>query len=93
MSLMMARTEPVNLGIRGALADLRQFDDFEEVLENFQKGAEVPYTYNGATYALPDTQNFMLMFYRTDVMEELGLEIPQTWDDFLYCALLFSVTI
>lgn len=86
MSLMMARTEPVNMGIRGALADLRQFDDFEEVLENFQEGAEVPYTYNGATYALPDTQNFMLMFYRTDVMGELGLEIPQTWDDFLYCA-------
>lgn len=90
MSLMMSRTEPVNLGIRGALADLKQFDDFDEVLKNFQDGAEVPYTYNGATYALPDTQNFMLMFYRKDVMEELGLDIPETWDEFLHCATIIQ---
>ncbi len=90
MSLQMARTEPVNLGIRGALADLTQFDDFEQVLERFQDGAEVPYTYKGATYALPDTQNFMLMFYRNDVLEELGLEVPQTWDEFLYCATIIQ---
>ena len=90
MSLQMARTEPVNLGIRGALADLRQFEDFEEVLGRFQKGAEVPYSYNGATYALPDTQNFMLMFYRTDVLEELGLKVPQTWEEYLYCATIIQ---
>ena len=90
MSLQMARTEPVNLGIRGALADLTQFDDFDETLERFQDGAAVPYSYNGATYALPDTQNFMLMFYRNDVLEELGLEVPQTWDEFLYCATIIQ---
>ena len=61
MSLQMARTEPVNLGIRGALADLTQFEDFDQVIERFQDGATVPYTYKDATYALPDTQNFMLM--------------------------------
>ncbi len=90
LSVQMARTEPVNLGIRGALADLTQFDDFEQTLKNFQDGAAVPYTYDGATYALPDTQNFMLMFYRTDVMEELGLDIPKTWDEFLYCATIIQ---
>ena len=90
MSLQMARTEPVNLGIRGALADLTQFEDFEEVIGRFQDGATVPYTYKDATYALPDTQNFMLMFYRTDVLEELGLEVPKTWDEFLYCATIIQ---
>lgn len=90
MSLQMARTEPVNLGIRGALADLTQFEDFEEVLGRFQEGATVPFSYKGATYALPDTQNFMLMFYRTDVLEELGLEVPKTWDEFLYCATIIQ---
>ena len=96
MSLQMARTEPVNLGIRGALADLSEFDDFEEVITRFQTGsnleygAAAPYTYNGKTYALPDTQNFMLMFYRTDVLEELGLEVPKTWDEFLYCATIIQ---
>ena len=92
MSLQMARTEPVNLGIRGALADLSQFDDFNEVIGRFQNGSDLetgavaPYTYNGATYALPDTQNFMLMFYRKDILDRLGLEVPTTWDEYLYCA-------
>lgn len=90
MSLQMARTEPVNLGIRGALADLRQFPDYEQVLDRFQDGAEVPYTYDGATYALPDSQNYMLMFYRTDVLKQLNLEIPKTWDEFLYCATIIQ---
>ncbi len=96
MSLQMARTEPVNLGIRGALADLSQFDDFEEVIQRFQTGSNLeygavaPYTYAGKTYALPDTQNFMLMFYRTDVLEELELEVPKTWDEFLYCATIIQ---
>ncbi len=96
MSLQMARTEPVNLGIRGALEDLTQFDDFDEVIKRFQsgddltKGAVAPYTYAGKTYALPDTQNFMLMFYRTDVLEELGLDVPKTWDEFLHCATIIQ---
>lgn len=116
VSLQMARTEPVNLGIRGALADLSQFDNFEEVITSrFQgcdtveqaltTGAVAPYTYDGATYALPDTQNFMLMFYRKDVLEELGLieelgnpnpdindptHTGWTWDDFLYAATIIQ---
>ena len=90
MSLQMARTEPVNMGIRGALADLSEMEGFEETLERFQTGAVVPYTYNGKTYALPDSQNYMLMFYRTDVLEELGLEVPNTWEEFLYCATIIQ---
>ncbi len=96
MSLQMARTEPVNLGIRGALADLSQFDDFSEVITRFQNGSNLengavaPYAYDGKVYGLPDTQNFMLMFYRTDVLEELGLEVPKTWEDFLYCATIIQ---
>ena len=81
--LHMARTEPVNLAMRGVLYDLSSFDDYEEVLKNFQKGAEKPYIYKGKTYALPDTQSFKVMYVRTDIFEELGLSIPQTWDEFL----------
>ena len=42
--LQMARTEPVNLALRGVLYDLTQFDDYKEVLKNFKNGAEKPYT-------------------------------------------------
>lgn len=81
--LHMARTEPVNLAMRGVLYDLSSFSDYSQVLKNFQKGAEAPYIYKGKTYALPDTQGFKVMFVRTDIFEELELDIPQTWDNFL----------
>ena len=81
--LHLARTEPVNLAMRGVLYDLSSFDDYEQVLKNFQKGAEKPYIYKGKTYALPDTQGFNVMFVRDDILSELEIEIPKTWDDFL----------
>ncbi len=86
LMLQLSRTDPVNYGMRGALLDLTQFDDYEEVLGRFQEGADIPYWYQEELYALPDTQTFYIMFYRTDVFEELGLEIPTTWEEFLYCA-------
>lgn len=90
MALHLSRTEPVNLGIRGALVDLNEMPNIKEVLGRFQPGAEIPYSYNGKLYALPDTQNFQMMFYRTDVFESLGLEVPQTWDEFLYTAAIIQ---
>ena len=82
----MSRTDPVNLGIRGALADLTEFDDCKEVFARFQDGAELPYRYKGALYALPDSQNFFIMFYRKDILENLGLSVPKTWAEFLNTA-------
>ena len=86
LMLQLSRTSPVNYGMRGALLDLTQFEDYEEVLGRFQAGADTPYWHNGALYALPDTQTFFIMFYRTDVFEELELQIPTTWEEFLYCS-------
>ncbi|MBR7133753.1 MAG: extracellular solute-binding protein [Clostridia bacterium] len=86
LAIQMTRTDPVNLGIRGALYDLSNFEDCDEVLSRFQASAEVPYQYNDALYALPDTQSFLLMFYRTDIFKNLGLTPPKTWNEFLDAA-------
>ena len=83
VKINLTRSEPVNLGIRGALCDLTQFEDFDEVLTRFQPGAEEPYRFKDACYALPDTQSFFIMFYRTDIFKKLGIEVPKTWDEFL----------
>ncbi len=32
-------------------------------------------------YGLPNTTGFLVMFYRTDIFEENGWEVPKTWDD------------
>ena len=86
MTLYMSRTDPVNLGMRGALLDLTQFEDYTQVLTRFAQGADIPYTYNGKAYALPDSQNFFVLFYRKDILKQLGLTVPQTWDEFLQTA-------
>jgi ABC-type glycerol-3-phosphate transport system substrate-binding protein len=90
LQLHLARTDPVNYGMRGALLDLTTFKDYKEILGRFQDSADIPYWYNGALYALPDTQTFYTMFYRTDVFEKLGLEVPTTWNEFLYCATIIQ---
>lgn len=87
VELRMARTEPVNLAMRGVLYDISRFDDYGEVIKRFQPTATVPYEYNSGCYALPDTQSFYLMYYRTDIFEKLGLSVPSTWDEFLDCAI------
>lgn len=79
--IQMPRTEPVNLAMRGALVDLSQFPDFEDVLKRFTEDASVPYQYGGGTYALPDTQSFFMMFLRTDILQSMGIERPDTWTE------------
>jgi len=86
LTLHMNRADPVNYAMRGALYDLKQFPDYDQVVERFIDSGTVPYTYKGGVYALPDTQNFYLMFYRTDIFEDLGLKVPETWDEFLDAA-------
>ena len=80
--LHMSRTEPVNLAMRGVLYDLTQFSDCDEVLKNFQDGADTPYRYKDGLYALPDTQSFYVMYYRKDLLDGMGIKVPKTWDEF-----------
>ncbi len=121
LSLHLSRTDPVNLGMRGALYDLSNFSasidpekystvddgvnfslDYETVLKRFQDSADIPYWYNNSEgsqlFALPDTQGFFIMFYRTDVFENLDIEDPKnangglgwTWDDYIEAATILQ---
>ena len=80
--LNLAHTEPVNLGMRGALEPLNAYQGFDELKLQFSKEAFVPYELEGKTYALPNTETFEVMFIRTDVFERLGLSVPETWEEF-----------
>ncbi|MCX7715454.1 MAG: extracellular solute-binding protein [Clostridia bacterium] len=82
VALTIGSTEPVNYAIRGALVDLSQFSDFNEVTKRFHPSAMVPFKFQNGYYALPDTQNFEMMFYRKDILSELGIGIPNTWEQF-----------
>ena len=77
----------VNYAMRNAVEDLTQFEDFDEVVKPFTKSILEPLTYNNSKhvgiYGLPETQDFAVLFYRKDIMEELGLKIPETWDELI----------
>lgn len=81
IALGVSRSQPVNLGCRGALEDLSKYDTYNEVIKRFSSTAVVPYQFGGKTYGLPETQKFNVMYYRTDVFDELGISPPQTWDE------------
>lgn len=74
-------TSPAEFAFRDAVVDLTQFDNFKEVTEQFYDTMLIPYTYEGGVYALPETMNFTVLIYRKDIIQELELTIPQTWDD------------
>jgi ABC-type glycerol-3-phosphate transport system substrate-binding protein len=72
---------PVNFAMRNAVYDISTFSDFNEVSKRFQQSALTPYTYLDGVYALPETQVFPVMFYRKDILDELNIKIPETWED------------
>lgn len=79
VALFLSSDQPINLAVRGALVDLSKFDTFDAVKSRFGKESMLPYEYKGATYAIPITQIFNIMYVRTDIFEELGLKVPNTW--------------
>ncbi len=74
---------PVNYALRHAVEDLRQFEDLDTVLEQFYPSAYAAFQFNDGLYALPETQMCSVLFYRNDILEEYGLEVPETWDDLI----------
>ena len=81
--LNLGGADPMNLAMRGALVDLSKFSGYALVEKRFYESAIVPFRFNDAVYALSETQTFPMLFYRTDIMEELGLEVPDTWEEFI----------
>lgn len=76
-------SDVINYAMRNAVYNLKEFPDFENVSERFLPAAFVVLKYLDGIYALPNQMGFNVMYYRTDILEDLGLEVPQTWDDII----------
>jgi len=83
---------PSYLNIRGALYDLSKIDDltnadgsvtpgFGSVCQRFSSGLFIPYILKDGVYAMPETVNFWVMFYRKDILESLKIEVPNSMED------------
>ncbi len=49
----------------------------------FNYANTIPISLLGKTYGVPETTNFSMMFYRMDVLADLEISAPKTWDDLL----------
>ena len=74
---------PVDYALRNANVNLMRFSDCQDVLKQFNPSAYEAYKYDGGVYALPEQETFNLLFYRKDILDQLGLEVPKTWDDLI----------
>jgi ABC-type glycerol-3-phosphate transport system substrate-binding protein len=72
---------PYEIALRGAAQDLREYPDFGKYLNDFSPASFVPFVIGDSCCAVPETQDFNLLFYRKDILESLNLKVPDTWND------------
>lgn len=68
---------------RGALSDLSDMEEADRILPAVQDLVDQYATYPGRTSVLPYSVMAASVIYNKDIFEEEGLEVPQTWDEFL----------
>mgnify|MGYP001170033141 CR=1 FL=1 len=71
------------LGVRGAMVDLKQEfgSDFTEHTKNHFPGVFNTYEFMGAVFGIPFQMDMSMMAYRLDLVQELGIEVPNTWQE------------
>lgn len=83
-SLFVGGEFPVNLAVRGLLVPMNDMDGFDKVKSRFQRTAMVNYEYDGLAYGIPIERAFPMMFYRKDMLAQIGISAPpETWDDLI----------
>lgn len=87
-------SSPGEFAIRDAVYDLSKFEGFtiespsglgtyevegfDEVRERFVDAIFDVYSYNGGIYALPETMDINVLFYRKDILSAIGVNVPDT---------------
>ena len=83
VNIFTSRGEAMNLAFRGAVTALNEMDGFDKLRTEYSDSAFVPYEYEGEAFAIPETQEFYVMYIRTDVFDDLGIEVPNTWEELM----------
>ncbi|MBE7065595.1 MAG: extracellular solute-binding protein [Ruminococcaceae bacterium] len=91
VALSVNAAAPVEYACRGALVPLNDLnkdgvDDgntygFVDLMHQYPQGSFNYSAYRDYYYSFPETQIWNAMFYRTDILEELEIDVPETWDD------------
>lgn len=66
---------------QGNLIDLTEYAG-ETVKSKFPESIQSLVTFGGKTWTVPYDAAPQLYYYRTDLFEKYGIEVPKTWDEF-----------
>lgn len=72
---------PYDLALRGAAKKLSDLPGADTLFSSYSPGFLLPFYHEGGYYAIPETVQFKVLFYRKDILQQLGLQVPNTWDD------------
>lgn len=89
---LVVRSSPdvFNFAMRNAAYPVSDFDDFETVAERFSPASLIPVKYCDKYYGLPESIDFNMLFYRKDILEQVGVQVPETWDDLISASSVLS---
>ncbi len=81
-------TNTITFGMRSALLAMEDFEGYDELMAEFPEGFKTRLTMDCKdgerhSFGVPTSIIIPMAFYRLDVLSELGVEIPDTWDDLL----------
>ena len=84
----LGQGDVINYAIRSAILPVDGFEDFEEVTKSFNESAMIVLGIENSDgdmhyYGLPEAQGFSMMYVRVDILADLGLDIPKSWDDIM----------
>lgn len=87
--LNLEEATPVNYALRGVVMNLNEFEDIGEVLEQYADCSYEAFKSGDGLYALPTTLDYPVLFYRKDVIEEMGIDVEdcETWETMLQVVL------
>lgn len=81
IALGVGSGEIMNFAFRKAGVSLSDFSDFDEVIKRFRPSLMTEVTFGDGVYGLPVSQAYQVMFYRTDILDELNIKVPENWDE------------
>ena len=81
IALGVAANLPVEFAIRNVVEPLGDYVKTTSIRDRFVDGILTPFIYKNDIYALPETMNFKALIYRKDLVDQLDLIIPDTWQD------------
>lgn len=88
--VVVSSPDVFNFAMRNAAYPVSDFSDFNEVAARFAPAALIPVKYCDKYYGLPEHIDFSMLFYRKDILQQVGISKPETWDDLISASSVLS---